>query len=95
MNKYAVAWMFKSKGKLVADVVGHVPQEISRFVYFFLTHGGSAKAEKYQSLKASTTSTVLTFTCGFNMIVFFKLFTMYSKQVQVRIHEMELVSEIS
>ena len=34
----------KSKEKLVADVVGHVPQEISRFVYFFLHHGGSVDA---------------------------------------------------
>ena len=25
----------------MSDVVGHVPQEMSRFVYFFLHHGGS------------------------------------------------------
>ena len=36
--------MIRSKEKLVADVVGHVPQEISRFVYFFLHHGGSVDA---------------------------------------------------
>ena len=36
--------MMKRKEKLVADVVGHVPQEISRFVYFFLHHGGSIDA---------------------------------------------------
>ena len=32
-----MAWMMKSKANLVAvaDVVGHVPKEISRFVYFF------------------------------------------------------------
>ena len=35
IDQYAVAWMMMSKEKLVADVVGHVPQEISRFVYFF------------------------------------------------------------
>ena len=52
VDKYAVAWMLKSKTKLVADVVGHVPQEISRFAYFFLKHGGSieaiVQAEKYR-----------------------------------------------
>ena len=37
VDQYAVAWMMKSKEKLVADVVGHIPQEISRFVYFFST----------------------------------------------------------
>ena len=31
--------MMKSKAKLVADVVGPVPQEISRFAYYFLKHG--------------------------------------------------------
>ena len=31
VDKYAVAWMLKSKAKLVADVVGHVPLEISQF----------------------------------------------------------------
>ena len=38
VDKYAVAWMLKSKAKLVADhdVVGHVPQEISQFAYYFL-----------------------------------------------------------
>ena len=49
---YAVAWMLKSRSKLVADVVGHVPQEISRFVYFFLQYEGSVDAkvafEKYR-----------------------------------------------
>ena len=52
VDQYAVAWMMKSKEKLVADVVGHDPQEISRFVYFFLHHGGSIEAtvedEKYR-----------------------------------------------
>ena len=52
VDQYAVAWMMKSKEKLVPDIVGHVPQEISRFVYFFLHHGGSIDAvvedEKYR-----------------------------------------------
>ena len=46
--------MLKNKAKLVADVVGHVPQEISRFAYYFLKHGGSieatVQAEKYRCL---------------------------------------------
>ncbi|CAH3136027.1 unnamed protein product, partial [Porites lobata] len=44
VDQYAVAWMMKSKEKLVADVVGHVPQEISRFLYFFLHHVRSIDA---------------------------------------------------
>lgn len=37
--------MMKSEEKLVADVVGHIPQEISRFAYFFLHQGGSIDAQ--------------------------------------------------
>ena len=52
VDQYVVAWMIKSKEKLVPNVVGHVAQEISRFVYFFLHHGGSIDAvvqdEKYR-----------------------------------------------
>ena len=52
VDKYAVAWMLQSKAKLVTDVVGHVPQEISRFAYYFFKHGGSietiVQAEKYR-----------------------------------------------
>lgn len=52
VDHYAVAWMMKSKEKLVADVVGHVPQEISRFAYFFLHHvrsiGAVVEDEKYR-----------------------------------------------
>ena len=44
VDQYAVAWMMKSKENLLPDVVGHVPQEISRFVYFLLHHGGSIDA---------------------------------------------------
>ena len=53
-KKYAVAWMLNNKAKVVADVVGHVPQEISRFAYYFLKHGGgieaTVQAEKYRCL---------------------------------------------
>ena len=52
VDQYAVAWMMNSKENLLPDVVGHVPQEISRFVYFLLHHGGSIDAvvedEKYR-----------------------------------------------
>ena len=44
VDQYAVAWMMNSKENLLPDVVGHVPQEISRFVYFLLHHGGSIDA---------------------------------------------------
>ena len=52
VDQYAVAWMMKSKENLLPDVAGHVPQEISRFGYFLLHHGGSIDAvvedEKYR-----------------------------------------------
>ena len=34
VGEYSVAWLMKSKAKLVADVVGHVPKEISSLFYF-------------------------------------------------------------
>ena len=36
--------MRKSKSKLTADVVGHVPREISRIMYYFLNRGGKISA---------------------------------------------------
>ena len=34
---YSIAWKKKSKSKITADVVGHVPKEISRAVFFFIS----------------------------------------------------------
>ena len=48
IDPYAVAWMLKRKHKLTADIVGHVPREISRFVWFFFTHGGKMEATVLQ-----------------------------------------------
>ena len=39
-DSFAVAWKRKTITKLTPDVVGHIPREISRAVYFLLTHGG-------------------------------------------------------
>ena len=44
IDPYAIAWTLKKKNKLIPDVVGHVPREISRFVWFFITHGGKIEA---------------------------------------------------
>ena len=41
IDPYAIAWKRKVQSKIVADTVGHVPQEISRFVFYFLERGGS------------------------------------------------------
>ena len=38
-DPYAVAWKLKSKGKLVADIVGHMPKLISRAAWFLLERG--------------------------------------------------------
>ena len=39
IDRYAVAWMLKRKNELIPDIVGHVPHEIFRFIWFFFTHG--------------------------------------------------------
>ena len=31
--------MLERRNKLIQDIVGHVPREISRFIWFFFTHG--------------------------------------------------------
>ena len=36
--------MLKRRNKLIPDIVGHVPREISRFIWFFFTHGGIMEA---------------------------------------------------
>ena len=35
VDPYSIAWMFQRVDKLVQSVVGHMPQETSRFVWFF------------------------------------------------------------
>ena len=44
IDPYAVAWMLIRKSKLTPDIVGHVPREISRFIWYFFTHGGKMEA---------------------------------------------------
>ena len=44
IDPYAVAWMLKRRNKLIPDIVGHVPREILRFIWFFFTHGGKMEA---------------------------------------------------
>ena len=39
-DPYSIAWKKKNKSKITADVVGHVPKEISRAVFFFISRGG-------------------------------------------------------
>ena len=39
-DPYAIAWKLQNKDKLVPVVVGHIPQEISRFVWYFIKYGG-------------------------------------------------------
>ena len=38
---HSVSWKRKFINRLTADVVGHVPREISRVIWYFITHGGS------------------------------------------------------
>ena len=39
-DQHSVARMRESQAKLTPDVVGHFPMEVSRFIYFFIKHGG-------------------------------------------------------
>ena len=39
-DPYSIAWKKKSKSKITADVVGHVPKETSRALFFFMSRGG-------------------------------------------------------
>ncbi len=47
----AVAWKMKSKDKLTAETVGHIPKEVSRAASFLLKRGGKISGivfeEKY------------------------------------------------
>ena len=44
IDPYAVAWMLERKNKLIPDIVGNVPREISRFIWCFFTYGGKMEA---------------------------------------------------
>ena len=50
--------MLKRKNKLIPNIVGHVPREISQFICFFLTHAGKMEASvlSIQSLPSSIPS---------------------------------------
>ena len=39
-DPYSIAWKKKNKSKITADVVGHVPKEISRTVFFLISRDG-------------------------------------------------------
>ena len=43
-DPYAVAWKIKFAYKIAPIVIAHIPKEISRFVHFFLIHGGTVTA---------------------------------------------------
>lgn len=39
-DPYSIAWKKKNNSKITCDVVGHVPKEISRAVFYFMSRGG-------------------------------------------------------
>ena len=47
---YAVAWKLQKKDKLVPVVVGHIPWEISRFVWYFMKYGGKVCPQVHSEL---------------------------------------------
>ena len=65
IDPYSIAWMFKRVNKLVPDVVGHIPQEISRFVWFFIERGEVVDGKCHRSPIANGgLEILLTFTFG-------------------------------
>ena len=50
-DPYAVAWKLWLKRKLITDIIGHMPKEISRAAWFFLERGvnGQVFEEKYRT----------------------------------------------
>ena len=42
-DPYSIAITRKTRARLVADIVGHFPLEISRFIWFFINHGGRVR----------------------------------------------------
>ena len=36
-DPYSIAWKKKKKSKIICDIVGHVPKEISRAVFYFIS----------------------------------------------------------
>ena len=44
-DPYAIAWKLQKKDKLVPLAVGHIPQEILRFVWCFIKYGGKGCAQ--------------------------------------------------
>ena len=48
LNPHTVSWKLKSKGNLVADIVGHIPKEISRADCSLLERGGRINGKVYE-----------------------------------------------
>ena len=42
-DAHAVAWKRKLLSKLTPDIIEHVPRELSRAIWFFISHGGTIK----------------------------------------------------
>ena len=47
-NPFTVARKLQSKRKLVADIVGHIPKEISRAAWFLLERGGKINGNLFE-----------------------------------------------
>ena len=54
IDPYSIAWMLKRVDKLSPEVVGHIPQENSRFVWFFMERGGTINGEVVDGKRRSS-----------------------------------------
>ena len=64
---HAVAWKRKLKTKLTADVVGHVPREISRAVWHFITLNGKVYSPAYFPFPIATRGLEILIDCEFKI----------------------------
>ena len=49
IDRFSVTWKRKLKTKLTADIIGHIPKEISRAVLFFINHRSKVTGSVYSS----------------------------------------------
>ena len=48
IDPYAIEWKLKKINKVVPAVVGHIPREISRAIWFFIEKGGSLTGKVFE-----------------------------------------------
>ena len=71
-DPYAIAWKLQKKDKLVPVVVGHIPREISRFVWYFMLLLTNCEVQIFSSMDRSNWS-IRALLCSHNQHLGFTL----------------------